>query len=77
LTKTDVVTELVDMNNADPHEVRELINQSKAVIIGMPPQSSPINQTILSTIIASINGKQGWDYLSQEVGKMNQFFLKK
>jgi flavorubredoxin len=24
----------------------------------MPPQSSPINQTILSTILASINGKQ-------------------
>jgi flavin reductase (DIM6/NTAB) family NADH-FMN oxidoreductase RutF len=58
LTKTDVVTELVDMNNADPHEVRELINQSKGVVIGMPPQSSPINQTILSTILAAINGKQ-------------------
>jgi len=58
LTKTDVVTELVDMNNADPHEVRELINQSKGVVIGMPPQSSPINQTILSTILASVNGKQ-------------------
>jgi len=44
LTKTDVVTELVDMNNADPHEVRELINQSKGVVIGMPPQSSPLTR---------------------------------
>ena len=58
LTKTDVVTELVDMNNADPHEVRELINQSKGVVIGMPPQSSLTNQTILSTILAAVNGKQ-------------------
>jgi flavorubredoxin/flavin reductase (DIM6/NTAB) family NADH-FMN oxidoreductase RutF len=58
LTKTGVVVELVDLNNAAPQEVRELINQSRGVVIGMPPQSSALGQTILSTILASVHSKQ-------------------
>jgi flavorubredoxin/flavin reductase (DIM6/NTAB) family NADH-FMN oxidoreductase RutF len=56
LGKTGVVAELVDFNIAEPQEVRELVDQAKGIVIGMPPQSA--TQTILSTILAAVHGKQ-------------------
>jgi flavorubredoxin/flavin reductase (DIM6/NTAB) family NADH-FMN oxidoreductase RutF len=58
LTKTGVVVELVDLNSAEPQEVRELVDQARGVVIGMPPQSETIAHTVLSTILASVHGKQ-------------------
>jgi flavorubredoxin len=56
--KTGVAVELVDINDTEPQEVRELVMQAKGLIIGMPPQSDQNAQTILSTILAAAEPKQ-------------------
>jgi flavorubredoxin/flavin reductase (DIM6/NTAB) family NADH-FMN oxidoreductase RutF len=58
LSKTGVAVELVDFNTAEPQEVRELVDQAKGIVIGMPPQSGNVARTILSTILAAVHGKQ-------------------
>jgi flavorubredoxin/flavin reductase (DIM6/NTAB) family NADH-FMN oxidoreductase RutF len=58
IERTDVAVELVDLNEADPHEVRELVNQAVGLIIGMPSQSSLNAQTALKTILAAARAKQ-------------------
>jgi flavorubredoxin/flavin reductase (DIM6/NTAB) family NADH-FMN oxidoreductase RutF len=58
ITRTEVAVELVDLNEADPHEVRELVNQAKGLVIGMPAQSSIAAHTALSTILAAAHSKQ-------------------
>ncbi|MEG3440248.1 diflavin flavoprotein [Pannus brasiliensis CCIBt3594] len=58
LSKTGVAIELVDFNTAEPQEVRELVDQAKGIVIGMPPQSGIFAHTILSTILAAVHGKQ-------------------
>ncbi|AFY78946.1 putative flavoprotein [Pleurocapsa sp. PCC 7327] len=58
ITRTEVAVELVNLNEVDPHEVRELVNQAKGLVIGMPPQSSIAAHAALSTILAAAHGKQ-------------------
>jgi flavorubredoxin/flavin reductase (DIM6/NTAB) family NADH-FMN oxidoreductase RutF len=58
IAKTDVAVELVDLNEADPHEVRELVSQASGLAIGMPSQSSTVTHAALSTILAAAYGKQ-------------------
>jgi flavorubredoxin/flavin reductase (DIM6/NTAB) family NADH-FMN oxidoreductase RutF len=58
IERTDVAVELVDLNEADPHEVRELVNQAVGIVIGMPSQSSLNAQTALKTILAAARAKQ-------------------
>lgn len=58
ITRTEVAVELVDLNEVDPHEVRELVNQAKGLVIGMPPQSSSAAHAALSTILAAAHSKQ-------------------
>ncbi len=58
ITKTNVAVELVDFTSAEPQEVRELVTQAAGLIIGMPPQSSVVAHTALSTILAAVHHKQ-------------------
>ncbi|WP_392535372.1 diflavin flavoprotein [Nostoc sp. C117] len=56
--KTGVVVELVDINTAEPQEIRELTTQASGLVIGMPPQSSSVAHAALSTILAAVHTKQ-------------------
>jgi flavorubredoxin/flavin reductase (DIM6/NTAB) family NADH-FMN oxidoreductase RutF len=61
IAKTDVVVESIDLLEADPQEVRELVDIAVGVVIGMPPQSgasATLTNTLLSTILAASNAKQ-------------------
>jgi len=58
ITKTGVAVELIDWNDTEPQEVRELVSQAAGLVIGMPPQSDPEAHTILSTILAAAHRKQ-------------------
>jgi flavorubredoxin/flavin reductase (DIM6/NTAB) family NADH-FMN oxidoreductase RutF len=59
IIKTGVAVELIDWNNTEPQEVRELVTQAAGLVIGMPPQSDQEAHTILSTILAAAHSKQG------------------
>jgi flavorubredoxin/flavin reductase (DIM6/NTAB) family NADH-FMN oxidoreductase RutF len=56
--KAGVVVELVDLNSAEPQEIRELTTQASGLVIGMPPQSSGAAHAALSTILAAVHTKQ-------------------
>jgi flavorubredoxin/flavin reductase (DIM6/NTAB) family NADH-FMN oxidoreductase RutF len=58
IARTEIAVELVDLNEVDPHEVRELVNQAKGIVIGMPSQASTVAHTALSTILAAAHSKQ-------------------
>ncbi len=61
ISKTGVAVELIDLLEADPHEVRELVGVAAGIVIGMPPQSgtqTTQTQALLSTLLAAINAKQ-------------------
>lgn len=61
IAKTDVVVEMVDLLEADPQEVRELVDIAAGVVIGMPPQTgthATQTSTLLSTILAATHAKQ-------------------
>ena len=58
IIKTEVVVELIDWNDTEPQEVRELVTQAAGLVIGMPPQSDAEAHTILSTILAAAHSKQ-------------------
>jgi flavorubredoxin/flavin reductase (DIM6/NTAB) family NADH-FMN oxidoreductase RutF len=63
LNKTGVAVEPVDLRNADIQEVRFLAELAAGFVIGMPPQSgefSSATRTLLNTIMASANSKQGF-----------------
>ncbi|MBW4564027.1 MAG: diflavin flavoprotein [Mojavia pulchra JT2-VF2] len=57
-TKTGVAVELIDLNSAEPQEVRELVAQASGIVIAMPPQSSATAQAALSTILVAVHQKQ-------------------
>jgi flavorubredoxin/flavin reductase (DIM6/NTAB) family NADH-FMN oxidoreductase RutF len=58
IIKTGVAVELIDWNNTEPQEVRELVTQAAGLVIGMPPQSDREAHIILSTILAAAHSKQ-------------------
>ena len=58
IMKTEVAVELVDWNNTEPQEVRELVAQAAGLVIGMPAQSDKEAHAILGTILAAAHGKQ-------------------
>jgi flavorubredoxin/flavin reductase (DIM6/NTAB) family NADH-FMN oxidoreductase RutF len=63
ISKTEVVAELVDLQDADPQEVRELVDMAAGIVIGMPPQSGVYatqTQALLSTILAATHAKQAF-----------------
>jgi flavorubredoxin/flavin reductase (DIM6/NTAB) family NADH-FMN oxidoreductase RutF len=58
IAKTGVEVDLVDLSVMDQQDVRDLVNTSAGIVIGMPSQSDPTAQTNLSTILAAAHGKQ-------------------
>jgi flavorubredoxin/flavin reductase (DIM6/NTAB) family NADH-FMN oxidoreductase RutF len=58
ILKTGVAVELIDWNNTEPQEVRELVTQAAGLVIGMPSQGDREAHTILSTILAAAHSKQ-------------------
>ncbi len=58
ITKTGVAVELVDWNDTEPQEVRELVAQAAGLAIGMPSQSDSETHAILSTVLAAAHHKQ-------------------
>ncbi|MCJ8279573.1 MAG: diflavin flavoprotein, partial [Rivularia sp. ALOHA_DT_140] len=67
--KTDVVVELVDINNTELQEVREIVSQAAGIVIGMPPQSSDVAQVALNTILATVHNKQAIGLLESGGGE--------
>ncbi len=58
ITKTGVAVELINWNDTEPQEVRELVSQAVGLVMGMPAQSDKEAHAILSTILAAAHGKQ-------------------
>jgi flavorubredoxin/flavin reductase (DIM6/NTAB) family NADH-FMN oxidoreductase RutF len=61
ITKTGVAVELLDLKDAEPHEISEMVSLAAGVVIGMPPQSGESaskTRAGLGTILAAINAKQ-------------------
>ncbi len=61
--------ELVDLNSAEPQEVRELVAQASGLVIAMPTQSSVMAQAALSTILAAVHKKQAIGLLESGGGE--------
>jgi len=60
ITKTGTAVELINVAEADPHEVRELVHEAAGLVVGMPPQQENSRlHPVLSTILAAANRKQG------------------
>jgi flavorubredoxin/flavin reductase (DIM6/NTAB) family NADH-FMN oxidoreductase RutF len=61
IAKTGVATEMLDLAQADPQEVRELVGLASGIVIGTPTNSGEAGanaQTALQTILAAIQPKQ-------------------
>jgi flavorubredoxin/flavin reductase (DIM6/NTAB) family NADH-FMN oxidoreductase RutF len=58
ITKTGVAVETIDLKATDMQELRELVERSAAIVIGIPPASLDTAQTALGTIFASAHEKQ-------------------
>ena len=67
--RTDVAVELVDINSAEPQEVREIVSQAAGLVIGMPPQSNAVAQAALNTILAAVHNKQAIGLLESGGGE--------
>ncbi|QLE55326.1 diflavin flavoprotein [Nostoc sp. TCL26-01] len=68
-SKIGVAVELMDLNSAEPQEVRELVSQAAGLVIAMPSQSSPTAQAALSTILAAVHHKQAIGLLESGGGE--------
>ncbi|MEP0918269.1 diflavin flavoprotein [Leptolyngbya sp. DQ-M1] len=72
ITKTGVAVEIMDLRVAEPQEVRELVELSSAIVLGMPPQSGEVAENAaaaIGTILAAVNSKQNFGLF--EVGGGN------
>jgi flavorubredoxin/flavin reductase (DIM6/NTAB) family NADH-FMN oxidoreductase RutF len=58
ISKTGVAVELVDWNDTEPQEVRELVSQAAGLVLGMPSQGDREAQALLSTVLAAAHSKQ-------------------
>ncbi|MBE9051620.1 diflavin flavoprotein [Nostocales cyanobacterium LEGE 11386] len=58
IQRNGVAVELVDLSSAEPHEVRELVNQAAGLVMGMPSQSDQNAHAVLGTILAAAHNKQ-------------------
>ncbi|MEL7243896.1 MAG: diflavin flavoprotein [Cyanobacteria bacterium J06573_2] len=67
--KTDVVVELVNINNTELQEIREIVTQAAGLVIGMVPQSSDTAQIALNTILATAHNKQAIGLLESGGGE--------
>ncbi len=69
IDKTDVVVELVNINDVELQEVREIVAQAAGLVIAMPPQSSSTAQVALNTILAAADNKQAIGLLESGAGE--------
>jgi flavorubredoxin/flavin reductase (DIM6/NTAB) family NADH-FMN oxidoreductase RutF len=61
IEKTGVGVELVDLNEVEPQEIRELVDLAAGIVLGMPPQDRQSNaQKALGTILAAVHNKQSF-----------------
>ncbi|MEM6349619.1 MAG: diflavin flavoprotein [Cyanobacteria bacterium P01_D01_bin.14] len=63
VTKTGVTVEMLNLRQADPQEVNELVGRAKGILIGMPPVSgrgAKETEAALSTILAAVHDKQAF-----------------
>ena len=67
--RTEVAVELVDIDNIELQEVREIVSQAAGLVIGMPPQSNNVAQTALNTILATAHNKQAIGLLESGGGE--------
>jgi flavin reductase (DIM6/NTAB) family NADH-FMN oxidoreductase RutF len=58
ITKTGVAVEMIDLKATDMQELRELVERSAAIVIGIPPSMLATAQTALGTIFAAAHEKQ-------------------
>jgi flavorubredoxin/flavin reductase (DIM6/NTAB) family NADH-FMN oxidoreductase RutF len=58
ITKTGVAVEMIDLKATDMQELRELVERSAALVIGIPPAELDTAQTALGTIFAAAHEKQ-------------------
>ena len=58
ITKTGINVEMMDLLAADQQEVRELVERSSAIVVGMPPVNGEKASATLGTILASVSNKQ-------------------
>jgi flavin reductase (DIM6/NTAB) family NADH-FMN oxidoreductase RutF len=58
IEKTGIAVELVEYEDIDTTETREIVSQAKGLVVGMPPQTDINAHAILSTILASAHQKQ-------------------
>lgn len=57
--KTGTAIELINIAEADSHEVREWVHEAAGLVVGMPPQAENSRlHPVLSTILAAVNRKQ-------------------
>ncbi|MBD2500963.1 diflavin flavoprotein [Anabaena azotica] len=68
-TKIGVGVELIDLNNAQAQEVREIVTQASGIVIAMPSQYSQTAQAALSTILAAVHQKQAIGLLESGGGE--------
>ncbi|ABA20995.1 Flavin reductase-like, FMN-binding protein [Trichormus variabilis ATCC 29413] len=73
-TKTGVAVELIDLNTAEPQEVRELVAQASGLVIAMPSQYSLTAQAALNTILAAVHHKQAIGLLESGGGEDEPVF---
>lgn len=60
-TKAGATVEMVDMKSADLQEVRELVERSQGLVVGMPPVTgdcAPHIRAVMSTILGSVQSQQ-------------------
>ncbi len=60
-TKAGATVEMVDMKSADLQEVRELVERSQGLVVGMPPvtgEFAPHLRAVVGTILGSVQAKQ-------------------
>lgn len=57
LTKTDVETEMLDLNFADTQELVEAVGRSAAIVLMTPPRSGPAAERA-GALLAAVKGKQ-------------------
>ncbi|MGF1674070.1 MAG: FprA family A-type flavoprotein, partial [Rivularia sp. (in: cyanobacteria)] len=72
--RTNVAVELVDINNVEPQEVREIVAQTAGLVIGMPPKSNSVAQAALNTILAAVHNKQAIGLLESGGGEDEPVF---
>ncbi len=61
VTKAGASVEMVDMKSADLQEVRELVERSQGLVLGMPPVTGDVathTRAVVSTILGSVQSKQ-------------------